>query len=131
VSLDLPAGSCQNDCTLGIFVPRSTNLLSISSLPALRRTAGTFDVLVDTRVPCTAASSVQLRFANAVTYVNCAGDCNADGEVGIDELVLGVGEALGEQSLGECAAYDTNSDGTVSISELLQSVRAALQGCPG
>jgi len=44
--------------------------------------------------------------------------------------VLGVGEALGEQSLGECAAHDTDGDGAVTISELVGAVLAALHGCP-
>ena len=132
VFLDLPPASCENDCTLGIFVPRSSTVLGIARVPALRRAAGSFDVLVETRVPCEAGRTpIRLRFANAVTYVDCAGDCDADGMIAIDELVLGVGQALGQQSLGECAAHDTDGDGAVTISELIQAVRAALNGCPG
>jgi hypothetical protein len=132
VFLDLPQASCENECTLGIFVPRSSTVLGIARVPALHRAAGTFDVLVETRVPCEMGRPpIRLRFASAVTYVDCAGDCDADGTTTIDELMLGVGQALGLQSLGECAAHDTDGDGAVAISELIQAVRAALQGCPG
>jgi len=131
VFLDLPSASCENDCTVGTFVPRSSNAIGIAHMPRLHRTADTFDIVVETRVPCEPGQpTVRLRFANAVTYVACAGDCDGDGMTAIHELVLGVGEALGEQSLGECAAHDTDGDGAVTISELVGAVLAALHGCP-
>jgi hypothetical protein len=130
VFLDLPATSCENNCNLGIFVPRSANLLSIGRMPALNRAGGTFDVLVETRLGCMSGEQpVQLRFPSAVTYTACVGDCDSDGSTEVHELVLGVGQALGQQSLGECAAHDTSGDGTVMIHELIAAVNAALEGC--
>ena len=58
----------------------------------------------------------------------CAGDCNGDHLVTVDELVRGVNGALG--SAASCPAFDLDNDGTVAISELVAAVNAALNGCP-
>ncbi|MDX2167721.1 MAG: choice-of-anchor Q domain-containing protein [Deltaproteobacteria bacterium] len=60
----------------------------------------------------------------------CPGDCNRDARVTIDELVRGVGMALGSNALGECAGFDTDADTRVSIAELVRAVGDALDGCP-
>jgi hypothetical protein len=60
----------------------------------------------------------------------CAGDCNLDGSVTIDEVVIGVNIALGGRNRHDCPPADTNNDNTVTIDELIQSVRYALEGCP-
>lgn len=59
----------------------------------------------------------------------CAGDCNGDGQVAINELVAGVNIALGSASVDSCASLDTNGDGSVGISELVAAVSRALEGC--
>jgi outer membrane protein assembly factor BamB len=59
----------------------------------------------------------------------CAGDCNGDGEVTIDELVIGVDIALDVLPLSTCPAFDTGMDGGVSISEVTAAVGNALNGC--
>lgn len=59
----------------------------------------------------------------------CAGDCDGDGSVAINELVRAVAVALGGTPLGQCAAADANGDGTVTIAELIAAVGAALDGC--
>ena len=59
----------------------------------------------------------------------CGGDCNGDGAVAIDELVRGVGIALGSTPLDACPSVDTSGDGTVAINELVAAVDAALSGC--
>ena len=56
----------------------------------------------------------------------CAGDCNDDGRVGINELITGVNIALGWFLVGDCRAFDRNDDNSVSISELVQAVNRAL-----
>ncbi len=60
----------------------------------------------------------------------CAGDCNGDGVVGIDELIRGVNMALGNIATVECPAFDGNEDGNVKIDELIAAVNNALAGCP-
>jgi hypothetical protein len=58
------------------------------------------------------------------------GDCDDDGRVSVDELVLGTGIALAWRLLGDCPAFDANSDEMVTIDELLAAVQAALGSPP-
>ena len=63
---------------------------------------------------------------------SCAGDCNGDGEVTVDEIIKGVNIALGSLPPSACAAADANGDREVTVNELVKSVNAALGGCgPG
>lgn len=59
----------------------------------------------------------------------CVGDCNADEEVRINELISGVNIALGRAAIGVCSALDTNADSRASINELIIAVNNALRGC--
>jgi hypothetical protein len=59
----------------------------------------------------------------------CAGDCDGDATVLVNELVVGVRIALGELAADACAAIDGDGDGDVSIAELIGAVGALLNGC--
>ena len=59
----------------------------------------------------------------------CTGDCDGDGEVAINELILGVNIALGSQAVDNCPSFDIDGDGTVAINELIKAVNNALTGC--
>jgi hypothetical protein len=61
--------------------------------------------------------------------VACAGDCNGDGEVTVDELILLVNIALGTSNVTACPAGDTGQDGEITIDEILVAVNRALLGC--
>lgn len=61
---------------------------------------------------------------------SCPGDCGRNGEVTVDELILGVNIALGSALLDQCNAMDSGGDGEVTINELVSAVNAALNGCP-
>jgi hypothetical protein len=63
------------------------------------------------------------------TPLPCAGDCNGNGSVTVNELVAGVNIALGSAAVAVCTACDTDRDGSVSVSELIAAVRRALDGC--
>jgi putative iron-regulated protein len=65
-----------------------------------------------------------------VAAQSCAGDCNGDDEVTIDDLIRGVSLALGTSG-GECDELDTNDDGLFAINELVAAVGNALDGCGG
>ena len=61
----------------------------------------------------------------------CVGDCDGNGEVGINELILGVNIALELQPIDACQAFDCMGTGTVPISCLIQGVSNSLNGCNG
>ena len=60
----------------------------------------------------------------------CVGDCNGNGTVAINELVVGVNIALGNAQVSGCTSFDKNANGGVEINELVQGVNNALNGCP-
>ena len=60
----------------------------------------------------------------------CPGDCNGDGQVTINEVVLLINIDLDEASLSSCQAGDRNLDGTVTIEEILAAINSALNDCP-
>ncbi len=57
----------------------------------------------------------------------CAGDCNANGMVEMDEIVTGVEAALGRAAA--CAGVD-RGDGVVQVDDLVTAVHNARTGCP-
>ena len=59
----------------------------------------------------------------------CAGDCNGDGVITIDEVVSGINIALGVTPLSQCSGLDVNGDGLVTVDELLEAVSRVLNGC--
>ena len=60
----------------------------------------------------------------------CVGDCDDSGVVTIDELIRGVGLAVGTAAaVDQCIAFDCHGTGQVTIDCLIQGVNAALGGC--
>lgn len=59
-----------------------------------------------------------------------AGDCDGDGRVLVEELIMAVRIALDESPLSACPAIDTDGSGTVSVDELIAAVRVALSSEP-
>lgn len=59
----------------------------------------------------------------------CDGDCDGNGAVVIDELIVAVRIALDEVPVGQCAAADRDGNGAVTVDEVIDSVGAALNGC--
>jgi len=59
----------------------------------------------------------------------CTGDCDGNGMVAINELVIGVNIALGNLAISECPRFDANGDAGVTIPELIQAVANTLNGC--
>lgn len=60
----------------------------------------------------------------------CAGDCDADGIVAVEELITGVAIALGRAPFERCPALDGNIDGEVRIEDLIGAMRHLLASCP-
>jgi hypothetical protein len=59
----------------------------------------------------------------------CVGDCNKNGAVTIDELVLGINIGLGIDAVSACPAADANSDETVDVSEAVTAVSNSINAC--
>jgi hypothetical protein len=55
------------------------------------------------------------------------GDCNGDGRVTINELIMMVNIALGNAPLSGCPAGDANADGAIAIDDLIRAVNTVLQ----
>jgi hypothetical protein len=59
----------------------------------------------------------------------CVGDCDGNGEVTVDELIVGVDIVLGTAALDDCPSFDADGNGEVTVDELIVGVNNALQGC--
>jgi parallel beta-helix repeat protein len=57
-----------------------------------------------------------------------AGDCDGDGTVRINELIMAVNIALGAVPMAECVAIDANGNGVAEINEVVGAVANALRG---
>ena len=69
--------------------------------------------------------------ATVVGVSGCVGDCDGDGQVTIQELILAVEISLGESAeVTRCSAADENDDLQVTVDELVRAVDNALDGCP-
>ena len=60
---------------------------------------------------------------------DCVADCNGDGVIPINELLLAVRAALDEDAVFACMNADPNDSGTVEIGELIRGAVASLHGC--
>jgi hypothetical protein len=68
--------------------------------------------------------------AASPAIATCGGDCNVDGRVTVDEIVLGVNIALGSSVVDACRAMDGNQDSQVTVDEIVTALNNALSGCP-
>jgi hypothetical protein len=83
------------------------------------------------RASCAAViCALTLLIAPPPATAQCAGDCSGDGQVTVDEVIIGVNIALGEMRVEQCMAIDANGDRQVTVEEIVGAVNAALEGCP-
>jgi len=59
----------------------------------------------------------------------CVGDCNDDGSVAIDDLIVMVNIAQDAQPITACLAGDADMGGTITIEEIIQAVGNAQTSC--
>lgn len=76
-----------------------------------------------------AFSTQHLYMGRSAASTPCPGDCNGDGQVTVDELVLAVSIALGDIPLANCPAADLSGENQITVDELVAAVNAALNGC--
>lgn len=115
-------------------LPSATPTPSATSMPSATPTLLPSATATRTPVPTSTATPVIEPTATASptrtrVAAACAGDCSGNGEVTVDEIVRGVGIALGNIAVAECVAFDANEDGVVTVDELLRAVQSALNGC--
>ena len=87
-----------------------------------------------TDTPTPTASSTPSRTATASPSPTkiipaCVGDCDASGDVTINELITMVNIALGEVPVSGCLAGDADHSGEITIDEILRAVNNALGSC--
>lgn len=66
----------------------------------------------------------------AAAQILCVGDCGQNGDVRVNELIIGVNIALERAALSTCPSFDPNNSDSVEVNELVQGVNNALNGCP-
>jgi hypothetical protein len=75
------------------------------------------------------ATSTRTPTPTATPALACVGDCNEDGVVHVDELVLGIDIGLGGAAVAACPPLDRDGDGQVDISENIAAVSNSLNDC--
>jgi len=73
------------------------------------------------------ALALQVPPAGAQT---CAGDCNTNNEVTVNEVVVLVNIDLGSTPLTSCPSGDIDGNEMITIDEVVTSVKNLLEGCP-
>jgi hypothetical protein len=96
-------------------VPTSQPTATPIDTPTPDPTATPTDVDTPTPVP-----------PSATPTQGVVGDCDENGLVSVNELVIGVNVALDRIDLSRCSAFDLDHDGQVSVNELVAAVRTAL-----
>ena len=78
------------------------------------------------------ASQVDARVASSrvvAAPIPCSGDCNSDGAVTVDEILLLTSIALAEVDVVSCPPGDVSHDSQITIDEIITAVNSALNGC--
>lgn len=89
----------------------------------------TMEIFVGVATPTPSAPPPTATATATPEVSTCAGDCNGDGEVTVDEVIVGVNIALGVTAADVCPAFDPSGDGQVTVDEILLAVNRALTGC--
>jgi hypothetical protein len=98
------------------MAPLSTNKVAVSWHSCISKSATACDVWT--------------QLFELSTDPHCPGDCNLDGRVTVDELVLAVDVALRDPADAKyCSTIDIDSDCLVSIHEVVLATKNALGGC--
>ena len=59
----------------------------------------------------------------------CVGDCNGDGVVTVNELITGIGMALGSLPASTCLSFGVPQSSSIVIGNIVRAVDNALNGC--
>jgi hypothetical protein len=110
--------------------PTATQTATPSTTPTETRTPSPTPTVTETptEAPTFTLTSTALPTPTP-TQPPCAGDCNGDRQVTVNELVLGIGIAAATLPLDDCDPFDADADGRVTIDELVTGVGNAMGGC--
>ena len=75
---------------------------------------------------CGMVAGIALHAAGFAAQQVTVGDCDGDGVVTVDEIIVGVNIALGSAPLTDCASLDADGNGAVTVDELITAVNNAL-----
>ncbi|MFI5365133.1 MAG: hypothetical protein ACHQ4J_05875 [Candidatus Binatia bacterium] len=110
------------------FTPTPTSTATPTDTPTLTPT----QTPTSTVTPTATVTPTRTRTRTATptpTPPACVGDCNANGQVTIDELLTMVNIALGNTPPAACMAGDADHNGRLTIDEILAAVNNALTVC--
>lgn len=65
------------------------------------------------------------------TPKSCPGDCGADSQVTVDDIVKMINIALGQQPTAACGRGDVDGSNTITVDEIVLAINNALTGCRG
>jgi hypothetical protein len=108
------------------ITPTATATRTFTATPAATQTPTGSPSRTATRTPTPSPTPT----ATHTPLPICPGDCDGDGTVTIDELILATNVALGRFEVSACAACDPDGSGWPSIGELVKGVSHALTRCP-
>jgi len=107
----------------------ATTTVTATGVPTPSATASATGVATPTGTATQIDTATETPSPQVTPTAPCPGDCNGNGVVAVNELVIGVNIALGNAQVSVCPAFDRNGDQMVTISELVSAVNAALDGC--
>lgn len=113
------------------FTPTRTPTRTPTSPPTLTATRTIPPTQTRTFTPTSSPTRTPTKTLTPTsTPIPCVGDCDGDGVVTVNELIVMVNIALGNLSPSACTAGDADHDGTITINEIIAAVNNALNGCP-
>ena len=112
-----------NTITKTLFVDGCTSPMAIAAVPNLPPLTPYPTVTPSPTLPATASPTT------TPTAPACAGDCNGNGIVTIDEMVTIANIALGAATVSACTAADANQDGRITIDEIVLALNSVLNDC--
>ena len=79
---------------------------------------------------CALAALALAASMHAAPVGACTGDCDSSAAVTVEEVVLSIAIALGEQEPDACARADADGNGRVTVDEVLAALTHLLAECP-
>ncbi|MGD9765682.1 MAG: choice-of-anchor Q domain-containing protein [Candidatus Binatia bacterium] len=86
--------------------------------------------LIVSLCPCSPTPTLTPTPTPRATSTACVGDCNGDGVVTVDEIVLMINIALNLLPASACLSGDADQSGTITVDEIITAIDNALNGCP-